>query len=67
MILQKITSENINRLNYFDTIYKLGRPCDNTNDKPEISQILSFSEGESKFDLLDGNFYFSNKVWYHYD
>ena len=67
MIIQKITSENIKRLNYFDTIYKLERPCDNPNEKPEISQILSFAEGNSKFDLLDGNFCCSKKVWYKYD
>ena len=67
MILHKITLENINRLNYFDTIYKLERPCDNPDENPKISQILSFSEGVSKFDLLDGNFYCSHKVWYQYD
>ena len=67
MILQKITLENIKRLHYFDTIYKLERPCDNPNDKPEISQLLSFLDGERKFNLLDGNFYCSNKVWYYYD
>ncbi len=67
MILQKITSKNIKRLKYFDTIYKLERPCDNTNEKPVVSQIFSLLEGDKKFNLLEGNFYSSIKIWYHYD
>lgn len=67
MILKKIIPEIIKSLDWFDTVYILENPINNPNENPKISQILSFSEGVSKFDLLDGNFYCSNKVWYHYD
>lgn len=67
MILKKITPENIDSLNWFDTVYILENPINNPNENPKVSQILLFSEGESKFDLYFGNFYYSNKVWYHYE
>ncbi len=67
MVLKKITPENIKRLNWFDTVYILVNPINNPNENPKVSQILPFFKGESKFDLLDGNFYCSNKIWYYYD
>jgi hypothetical protein len=57
MILKKITPENIKSLNWFDTIYVLDKPINNRNKNPKISQIMSFSEGESKYNLLDGHLY----------
>ena len=67
MVLKKITPENIKRLNWFDTVYILVNPINNPNENPKFSQMLPFFEGDSKFNLLDGNFYCSNKVWYYYD
>jgi hypothetical protein len=66
MILKKITPEIIKSLNWFDTVYVLENPINNPNETPKISQILSYSEGDRKFDLLNGNFYYSNRVRYHY-
>jgi hypothetical protein len=62
MLLKKITLLNIESLNWFDTVYILENPIINPNENPKISQILSFFEGDSKFNLLDGNFYYSNSV-----
>ena len=67
MNLKRITPENIKSLNWFDTIYIIDKPINNPKEKPIISQIMSFSEGESKFDLLNRNFYFSNKVRYYHE
>ena len=63
MILRKITQENIKRLNWFDTVYILENPINNPNENPKISQIISFSKGKRKFNLLDGNFYCLNSIW----
>jgi hypothetical protein len=62
MKLKKISSENIKTLGWFDTIYILGKPLENPSDNPNIIQILSFSEGDKKFDLLEGDFYCSNAI-----
>ena len=67
MILKKITSENTHSLNWFDTVYILANPINNPNENPKVSQKLSFSDVDIESDLLDGNYYYSNMVWYNYD
>jgi hypothetical protein len=62
MILRKITQENIKRLNWFDTVYILENPINNSNENPKICQVLSFSEGKSKYNLIEGNFYCLNSI-----
>jgi hypothetical protein len=62
MILKKITPENIKSLNWFDTIYVLDKPINNRNENPKISQIMSFSEGDSKYNLFDCNLYYLNSI-----
>ncbi len=65
MILKKITPENIDSLNWFDTVYILENPLNNPKENPKVSQVLSFFEGESIFNLLDGNFYCSNMIRFY--
>jgi hypothetical protein len=67
MILKRITPKNIDRLDWFDTVYILENPIKNPNETPKISQILSFSDVENESYLLDGNYYCSNMVWYNFD
>jgi hypothetical protein len=62
MILKKNTPENIDSLNWFDTVYILENPINNPNENPKVFQILSFFEGDSKFNLFDDNFYCSNMI-----
>jgi hypothetical protein len=62
MILKKITPENIDSLDWFDKVYILENPINNPNENPKVSQILSFFEGDSNFNLLDDNFYCSNMI-----
>ena len=65
MILKKITPENIDSLDWFDKVYILEKTINNPNENPKISRILSFFEGKSKFNLLDGNFYCSNMIRFY--
>ena len=62
MILKKITPEIFDSLDWFDTVYVLDKPINNRTENPKISQIMSFSQGESKYNLLDGNFYCLNSI-----
>ena len=65
MNLKRITPENIKRLHWFDTVYIAEKPIFNPNENPKVSQILSFFEGDSKFNLLDDNFYCSNMIRFY--
>ena len=57
MILKKTTPEIFESLNWIDTVYILDNHINNPNEMPINSQIFSFSEGESKYNLLDGHLY----------
>jgi hypothetical protein len=64
MMLQKITTGNVNRLNWFDKVYIIVQTKDQLNESLKILEILPFYEVESKLDLTYGNYYYSNAVKY---
>jgi hypothetical protein len=66
MILKKITPENIDSLNWFDTIYISKKTIKNTNETLKKLQIQPFFEVKNNLDLLFGNYYFCNALNYSY-
>jgi hypothetical protein len=62
MILNKITSKNIVRLNWFDTIYLLAENL-NSYTPPCVIEKIPFFLFEENFDIiLNGHYYMSNQI-----
>jgi hypothetical protein len=62
MILKRITSENLDYLDWYETVIELEYPIYTPECKPKVRELRPFYAVQRQENLLVGYYYFSNSV-----